>query len=228
MEYLTEWFAERVQAHSEVTSAMRRPSGHVQLSRTQFEPILVAPVSVERLDVHHVDRILDTEHATVICVIPKTSHYMWDAREHAIERGSTVHTMKELYTALSDDDPRPFLDKNVTYARDRLEQHSKVAEVRMVCESSMELVRMADLGSIRVAIEYEYEFSEEALVRALKLHPNANTVLNSNPNGTPTVAALRHAKEAGVGLFDRAQLMGALNYDGESFFNYQLPGRRRR
>ena len=228
IKYSTEWFKNAIQSHSDVTSASERPSGHVQLDRIGLDPITVAPVSIERLEIHHVDKVLDVDDATIICVIRKTSHYMWDAREHALERGSTTQTMKELYTALTDTDPRPHLDKNVSYAVDRLEQHSKVAEVHMVCESSMEVVRVGDLDPICIAIEYEYEFSEEALVRAIKRHPDANAVLNSNPNGTPTDAALSHAKEARVGLFRMSHLRGALNYGGDSFFNYQPPKARRR
>lgn len=228
VEYSTGWFAERIQSHSDVVATKKHSSGHVQLRRKQYEPILVAPVHMERLEVHHVDEILDTEEATIICLIPKSSHYMWDARERALEREATVHTMKELYTALAHDDPRPFLNKNVAYARDRLEQHNRVSEVRMVCEASMELDRVAGLTSIRVAIEYEYEFSEESLVTAIDHHPDVDAILNSNPNGTPTSAALAHAQEACVGLFDLGQLMGALNYDGDSFLHYRPPDSRRR
>lgn len=223
IEYSTEWFAERIRSHSNVNAAERCPSGHVRLRRTEYGPILVAPVRMERLEVHHVNQILDSDNATVICLIPKSSHYMWNAREHALKRGSTVHTMKEFYSALPDDDPRPFLNKSVAYARDRLEQHSRVIEVRMVCEASMEIDRLPGLGSVRVAIEYEYEFSEESLVRAIGHHPNVDAILNSNPNGTPTSAALEHAREACVGLFGLRQLMGALNYDGDSFLNYRPP-----
>ena len=227
IEYSTGWFTQRIQTHSEVAAAVELPSGHVRLSRTELAPIIVAPVRMERLEVLHVDRILEAGDATVICLIPKMSHYMWEAREHALERGSAIHTMKELYAALTYEDPRPFLNKNVAFARDRLEQHSEVLEVRMVCESSMELVRRAGLSSVCVAIEYEYEFSEESLVKALKHHPEVDAVLNSNPNGTPTRAALQHAREARVGLFGLGQLRGALRHDGDSFLYYPLPDRNR-
>ena len=228
MEYLTEWFAQQIESHSAVTSVTQQPSGHVQLTREGLESVVVAPVSTELLEAHDVDRILAADGETIICLIPTASHYTWEARERAVALGSTVHTMGELYSALSADDPRLFLNKNVAYARDRLQQHSKVAAVRMVCEALMEVDRVADLNSIRVAVEYEYEFSEEALVKALKRHPDADAVLNANPNGTPTDAALGHAKVASVGLFLLADLMGALNYDGDAFFHYQPPDRGRK
>ena len=228
IKYSTEWFKQSLQSHSDVTSASKRPSGHVQLERICLDPIIVAPVSMERLETHHVDLILDADEVTIICVIPRMSHYLWEAREHAIERGSTTHTMKELFASLAHEDPRPYLDPNVTYAVDRLEQHNTVAEVRMLCESSMEIVREGDLDSVCIAIEYEYEFSEEALVKALKRHPDVDAILNANPNGTPTRAARGHATEANVGLFKLGELMGALRYDGDSFFNYQPPEEHRR
>lgn len=228
IEYSTAWFVRNIQSHSEVSSATARPSGHVELSRVQLSQVIVAPVSLERLEQEHVDRLLDEDAATIICVIPKTSHYMWEARERAIERESTTHTMKELYTSLADEDPRPHLDKNVAYATDILDQHSSVRDVNMICESSMTIVRKGGLDSICIAIEYEYEFSEEALVKALKRHPEVHAILNSNPNGTPTRAALQHAAQARVGLFKLRELMGALRHDGDSFFDYRPPKGRRR
>jgi len=113
------------------------------------------------------------------------------------------------------------VDKNVSYNRDRLGQHAKVQAVEMICEASMRLERHGGLDDVTVAIEYEYEFSEEAVVRALTRHPGVDVILNSNPNGRPTSAALSHARHAGVPIFSLGELMGALNYEGERFRTYQ-------
>jgi hypothetical protein len=122
-------------------------------------------------------------------------------------------------------DPRRFVDKNVAYARQRLEQHSKVRTVEMICEASMRLNRRGGLSDVVVAVEFEYEFSEEAMVRALTRHPDVDVVLNSNPGGRPTGAALTHAAHAEIPIFSSIELMGALNYDGERFRTYQSPRR---
>lgn len=59
------------------------------------------------------------------------------------------------------------------------------------------------------------------MVRALARHPGVDVILNSNPNGRPTGAALSHARDAGVPIFGLGGLMGALNYDGERFRTYE-------
>ena len=223
LEYWTDWFAKKIQSHSTVSSTTSRPSGNVLIRRRELSPITVAPVSVDVLEVDHVDQILATDPATIVCLIPTSSHYLWAARERALTCGSTVHTMRDLYSALLNDDPRPFLHKSVSYPRERLKQHSMVHSVNMVCEASMAIVRHSYLKSVLVAIEEEYEFSEEALVGALERHPDSDAVLNSNLNGRPTSAALRHAKDARVGLFSLPELMGALNYDGDTFIKYPPP-----
>jgi len=131
-----------------------------------------------------------------------------------------------LYTfmgAMGEPDPRHFVDKNVAYARERLEQHSKVRTVEMICEASMRLNRHGGLNDVVVAVEYEYEFSEEAMVCALTRHPDVDVVLNSNPNGGTTGAALTHAAHAEIPIFRFIELMGALNYEGERFRTYQSP-----
>jgi hypothetical protein len=118
-------------------------------------------------------------------------------------------------------DPRPSWNKNVSYSRQRLSQHGKVQSVEMICEASMRLKRRGGLGNVIVSVEYEYEFSEEAMVRALARHAGVDAILNSNPNGRPTGAALSHAREADVPIFGLGGLMGAVNYDGERFRTYK-------
>lgn len=61
----------------------------------------------------------------------------------------------------------------------------------------MVVYRKPPLGPLRIAIEKEYEFTEEALVQALARHPDVDIVYNANPNGTPTEAANRHAAQVG-------------------------------
>ncbi|MGO9956299.1 MAG: hypothetical protein ACLP50_10025 [Solirubrobacteraceae bacterium] len=158
---------------------------------------------------------------TVILLIPKRSHYDWKAREFAEDNGSTVHTFKELYTFMGEGDPRACVAKNVDYVRERLSQHSAVSSLVMICEASMRLIRHQGLSELIVAVDYQYEFSEEAVVRAVKHHPDATVIANANPNGRSTGAALTHAKHAGVTIFGASELIGALNYDGEQFRSYK-------
>ncbi|GGU32808.1 hypothetical protein [Streptomyces lavendofoliae] len=228
MKYSTSWFIRTISDHSAVTSASELQSGCVLLERKHSPSIVVAPVSIDWLDIDHVKTILEAEKAAVICLIPKDSHYSWEARERAGDLESDVQTVKELYSSLGWEDPRGHIDKNVGYAKDRLEQHNRVERLEMRCEASMKIIRFGGASDKLVAIEYEYEFTEEALVRALKRHPGADVVLNSNPNGRPTGSALRHAKDAGVALFKIGELMGALNYDGDAFIKYSGPEDRRR
>jgi hypothetical protein len=225
LRYEAAWFAATIINHDTVTQATALPNGHVRLERKDLPPITVAPVAADRIDRAIVETVLASAVPTEIVLIPKVAHYDWSARRLAEDNGSTVHTFKELYTFLNEPDPRPFVDKNVRYARDRLGQHSKVDSVEMICEASMLLKRPGALSDVVAAIEYEYEFSEEALVRALTRHPDATVVVNTNPNGKPTTAALAHAESAEIPLFGVAELMGALNYDGEGFREY-MPRRR--
>jgi hypothetical protein len=218
--YPTSWFEETIAKHTSIASVTAPENGHVRLERKEHPPIVVAPVAGTRVTAEDIVKILGRGPADIICLITKAGHYDWDARERAEQAGASVHTMKELMTSLSDADPRPFVNKNVAFARDALGQHTRVHEVRMICEASMQLVRDG-LSTVEIAVEYEYEFGEEALVRALNHHPGVDAVLNSNPNGKPTTAALKHAEQAGVGLFSFRELMGALNFEGSAFRNYR-------
>ncbi|MGH3542863.1 MAG: hypothetical protein ACRDTO_10905 [Mycobacterium sp.] len=212
-----------------MTGGTALPDGLVRIERKDVPPITVAPLGNPRIDKHLVEVVLAKVMPTAIVLVPKSGHYDWDARELAMASGSTILTVKELYTFMDAADPRPFLDKNVAYNRERLEQHSRVVECHMICEGSMRLRREGSLSDVVVAIEYEYEyeyeFSEEATVRAISRHPDTDIVLNANPNGSATTAAYSHARDAQVPIYKIGELMGALNYDGDQLRNYD-PSKR--
>ncbi|MGW4961797.1 hypothetical protein ACWEPL_31670 [Nonomuraea sp. NPDC004186] len=209
-----------------MTSATTLTDGLVRIERKKVAPITVAPLGDRRIDKNLVGVVLAKVLPTAIVLISKSGHYDWDARELAMTNGSTILTVKELYTFMHETDPRPFLDKNVSYNRERLEQHSRVVEYDMICESSLRLRREGALSDVVIAIEYEYEFSEEAAVRAISRHPDADIILNANPNGSATTAAYSHARDAQVPIYKISELMGALNYDGDQLRNYEPPKRR--
>lgn len=221
----SDWFTSTVTKHSGVTGAVTLQDGAVRIERKDLPPISVVPLGNFRINKSIVKAVLAKATPTAIVLVPKIGHYDWDARELAMNSGSTVFTFKELYTFMGEPDPRSFVDKNVTYNRARLEQHSHVVDWRMMCEASLRLQRDAFLSDLVVAIEYEYEFTEEATVRAIRRHPEADVILNANPNGRLTTAARRHTRNTKVPIFTISELMGALNYDGEQFRNYQSPER---
>jgi hypothetical protein len=211
VDYRTHWFAEAICRHTQVVTAEALPHGHVRITRDGLSEVTVAPIAPQHVDEATVGAVLDVDVPTVILLIPKASHYSWAAREFAEDHGSTIHTYKEFFGALSFSDPRPYVNKDVAFARDRLQQHTKVRDIHMICEASMRVERHSGLSDLVVAVEYEYEFSEEAVVHALSRHPAANVILNGNPNGRPTNAALAHAQHAGVSLVKIGELMSNLS-----------------
>jgi hypothetical protein len=225
--YATDWFAAAIVNHEKVSRATVLEDGRVQVNRKGLPAITVAPITADRIDQVVVEAIFKAEVPTIIVLVPKEAHYDWSARAFAEEQGSTIYTVRELYTFMDQRDPRGFADKRVDYARKRLKQHTQVSSIDMICEATMRLRRQGGLSDVIVAVEYEYEFSEEALVGALERHPDADVILNANPNGRPTSAALSHARHAKVPVFTLAELMGALNYDGEQFRSYKPPERGR-
>jgi hypothetical protein len=227
-DFRSEWFASAINEHSSVASTTTSPNGIVTITRKKLPPITAAPLGNPRIDKRLAEAVMAKAMPTAIVLVPKAGHYDWDAREFAMAKGSTILTVKELFTFMVESDPRPFLNKSVAYNRERLEQHSQAIDCRMICEASFVLRRRGPLSNVTVAIEYEYEFTEEAIVRAIRRHPDADLFLNANPSGTTTAAAYSHVRHAGRSIYNTSELMGALNYDGEQLHNYEPPERNRR
>jgi hypothetical protein len=209
--YPIEWFKDVVVDHDKVEAAVPIDDCEVRLDREGLSPITVVPVRSNRLSLEDLENVLAEHRPTLVVLVNRDGHYTWDARTYAVEQGASIHTFKELYTFLSDSDPRPGLNKNVSFVRSRLEQHNKVAAVSMACEAAMQIDRKGGLPSLQLSVEDHYEFTEEALVGALKHHPDVDIICNANPNGTITEAALDHASHAGVEVLDFKDLMGRLH-----------------
>lgn len=210
-DYPIDWFKKVVVDHDTVEAAVPINEHEVRLDRKGLTPITVVPVGSDLLSLEDLESIMALHQPTLVVLINRDGHYAWDARAYAEEKGTSIQTFKELYTFLSDIDPRPGLNKDVSFVRSRLEQHTNVAAVSMVCEAAMQIDRKDALPSLQMSVEYHYEFTEEALVKALKHHPHVDVVYNANPNGTITQAAHDHAGHAGVEVLGFKDLMRRLH-----------------
>jgi hypothetical protein len=210
-DYPVDWFKEAVLDHDSVEAAVAIDAHEVRLDRKGLPPITVVPVSSDFLVLEDLESIMAVHQPTLVVLINRSGHYAWDTRSYAEGKGAAVQTFKELYTFLPEVDPRGGLDKNVSFVRVRLVQHTKVAAASMVCEAAMQIDRTGALQPLRLSVEYHYEFTEEALVAALERHPNVNIVYNANPNGTVTEAAHAHAGHSGVEVLGFKELMSRLH-----------------
>lgn len=128
-DYLAGWLADKIVGHDAVQSATAIGAHQVEIVRKQLPPITVVPVRSDVLELADVAAILDEHQPTLIVLVNRDGHYAWDARELAQDRGASVQTVSELYTFLSDDDPRQGLDKGVAFVLSRLEQHTRISRV---------------------------------------------------------------------------------------------------
>jgi hypothetical protein len=209
--YSTDFVVKGLAKHSEVARATALPNGFVAVDRLELPPVTIAPVSVPRVTKEIVTEILQAGTPDVVMLVPRASHYDWTARELALSNGSSVQTYKEVFTSLNLEDPRPVLNKDVAFAIGALPEHSKVTGLIMHCEAMFTLTREGSLPDVTIAVEYEYEFTQEALIAARKKHPEAQVYLNGNPNGRPTSAAVGFGESAAVEIFRFGDLMSRLN-----------------
>lgn len=196
--YLTDWFARTIQQDARIASARPEANGWVSLRRHSGPEVTVVPLGdVDHADVDLVEEVLEQGVPTVILVIPARAHYAWAARELAERQGSVVFNSRQFKGALNLEDPRQYTDPQVAYGTSRIRQQPGVDDLTMVCENLFE-VRRTGHSPLLVAADYQYEFSEEALVEAIARHPDAQVIYNANPNGRPTTAASRYAKQVGI------------------------------
>ena len=75
----------------------------------------------------------------------------------------------------------------------------------------MRVVRRSNLAPLIVSVDEQYEFSVEALINAINLHPDADVVCDNNPNGRVTAEAQNYAEHAGKEVMKLRDLYARLH-----------------
>lgn len=207
---LASWAAEKAASQFSVTEAEALGST-VEITPESGPTFTIYPTAEERVTTDSVRTVLQQHAVAAIVVVPRTSHYDWSARVLAEAHGMTVLTWGEFLQALGTSDLSMALARPVRYVRGALETHSRVVRVDMVCEGLMRVVRQNELSDVLIAVDEQYEFSAEAVVAAVRLHPDADIICDNNPNGRVTEAAVEQASHAGVEVMKLTDLFTRLH-----------------
>lgn len=169
------------------------------------------PTDAHRVTVGMIPALL-AESPDAIVVVPSSCHYDWAARELAVDQGSVVLTYGEAVRALAlGHRPASVLARPVAAVRDAMAAHSKVQRVGMICERTMRLTRSRGLPDVTLAVDEQYEFSAEAVIDAVNLHPDVDIICDNNPNGRVTSSAIAQAEHSGVEVLKRRDLFSRLH-----------------
>lgn len=115
--------------------------------------------------------------------------------------------------------PRP---ESIEFLRQRLSQHRAVVSVEI---HSLRIFRI-ERRNRREVIAYLtnlYVVGEADVVAILDTHPEVNAIVVASAWNSYSPSARRVAREQGVGVFRVNEFLGALNYDGRRFFDYEPP-----
>lgn len=96
-----------------------------------------------------------------------------------------------------------------------------VEDFHQIGENIYEIIRIGSKPTIKVLLVDIYVVSEADVFEIISTNNNLDCILLVGYCNSTTVAAKEKAKSENIGLFDFREFMGAINFTGEKFINYE-------
>lgn len=205
------WVAEKIAQMSSVELAEVIGAHSLRINRKQFAPFVAGVVSVSVVTPQIVEPVLDAEPAIEILVnVPKES--MWTGAAIAAAGARTVAFggVRDLMSAVSDEDVRRYIRAEYAFVERGLRQHGQVSRLEREADR-VYVVHRHTLPPVRFVMLNEYELTADHVRTARDRYGAFDAVLLNNPNGSPTTSALDAAKSMKVRIFKWGQFLGRLN-----------------
>ena len=119
---------------------------------------------------------------------------------------------------------QPARPESVAFFEKAIGGHSMVEGLLPVGEQAYAVVR-ASPPTVRVWVCDVYRVSASDVAAILAEDPQIEAIVTMSIWNDVTVEAREDGATRGVGVFIFKELMGALNYQDDEFFNYQTPRR---
>ena len=136
---------------------------------------------------------------------------MWtgEAIHAATSRRVAFGGVRDLMSAVSDEDVRSYIRSEYEFVERGLRQHNHVSGFEREADR-LYLVHRHVHPSLRFVMLNEYELTADHVRTARDRYGAFKAILLNNPNGSPTTAAREAAKAIGAGIFMWGQFLGRL------------------
>jgi hypothetical protein len=114
----------------------------------------------------------------------------------------------------------PYSDE-IDYIIERLESKFNVTEVTRLNVQILEVERDIPYSPLTIFLVDAYVLGEGATLEIIESNPTINTIVVTSSWNQYTSKAKELAKDYNVAVFTYNELMGAVEYDGKSYIDYQ-------
>lgn len=116
--------------------------------------------------------------------------------------------------------PRP---ESLSFFVERMESHSMVVHVHKINDVTYTIVRNKGKKPLTIFLTNIYVVSLVDVTEILSDVENIDAIVTVSPYNGYSTEAESYAKSQNVGLFTFREFMGAINYSGSKFLDYELP-----
>src|SRR5688572_22775620 len=127
------WAAERLLKHHEVKSVEVLSPQTLRITRVRARPFVAGTLGSSRVEAREVEELLSESHdIEFVANIPSESFWTGDAISLARQRGVGWGALRDLLSAVSDEDPRLHVNRDMEFLENGLDQHTGVTKVERV------------------------------------------------------------------------------------------------
>lgn len=183
----------------------------LRIIRKKYNPFVAAIIAAPVVTVEILLPVLDTDSTIEMAVnVPRESLWTGSAIESAAARGVAFGGIRDLMSAVSNEEVRSYIRREYEFVERGLSQHTRVSRLERIFDR-VYLVHRDDLPPLRFVLLNEYELTSDHVRTARSRYGAFDAVLLNNPNGEPTSDALEVAKDMGIGIFKWREFLGRLN-----------------
>ncbi len=205
------WVAQKLRSRPGVTGVDIAEPQILLVHRSGHPPFYLGIVATACVEKSTLEPILDSKlDAELIINVPKEAIWTGEAIKAAKNANAAFGGMKELHSAMWDESPRLFVDKEIAFVERALSQHSLVTGIERVHDRKYRIQRKRG-GDFTVVLINEYEVTADHVRTAQSRYGDFDAVLITNGYGTATTNAKNAAASMGAEVFKIGELFSRLH-----------------
>jgi hypothetical protein len=183
----------------------------LSITRRELPTAVLALFSNSRLGFSHLKDLIESDESfDFILNTPREGLFMGDAIEFVESRPAGWGGVADAIRALRDcEDLSTYANRELTFVRQGLRQHSAVKEIKLLDSRRLELTR-AELPKLVIYIDSKYQPTVDSIRSALEQFEPFDIYSSTNPNVGPTPEAIAFGNAAGVEVLRWGQTLGRI------------------
>lgn len=205
------WVAKAIADHEGIDSIIAITDDIWKITRKSHPPYVLGLMSEKRVETKHIETLLGQGHdVDFVANTPKEAIWSGEAIRCVEAENIAWGNFGDIYRATGHDTPREWVSKTRKFVIRALSQHQNVESLTAITDKIF-LIERKRHAPLRIIMIHQYSMSAEDIRNARAQHGDFDEVLNTDPNGRNSKAAIDTAQSFGADILLIGPLLARLH-----------------